>query len=165
MFEYLMPLLIMKNYKNTLLGETYSFVINSQKKYGKQRNMPWGTSESGFHSPDINNDCQYKAIGVPWPGLKRGLIEDAVASPYSTFLVLHVDPVGAVQNINRLEKEDLDGPYGFYEAADYTPARLLFERKRVIVKSYMAHHQGMSLLSLNNFLNENIMQERFHIRS
>jgi len=163
MFEYLMPLLIMKNYKNTLLDETYSFVIKSQKKYGKQRNMPWGTSESGFNSLDINNDYQYKAIGVPWLGLKRGLIEDAVTSPYSTFLALHIDPVGAVQNIKRLEEEGLDGPYGFYEAADYTPERLLFERKRAIVKSYMAHHQGMTLLSLNNFLNQNIMRERFHL--
>ena len=162
MFEYLMPLLIMKNYKNTLLDETYSFVIKSQKKYGRQRNMPWGMSESGFYSLDFNDDYQYKAIGVPWLGLKRGLIEDAVASPYSTFLALHVDPEGAVQNIKHLAAEGLYGPYGFYESADYTPERLLFERKRSIVKSYMAHHQGMSLLSLNNFLNENIMQERFH---
>jgi len=162
MFEYLMPLLIMKNYRNTLLDETYSFVIKSQKKYGLQRNMPWGTSESGFNSLDIHHDYQYKAIGVPWLGLKRGLIEDAVTSPYSTFLALHVDPEGAVQNISRLREEGLDGPYGFYESADYTPERLLFQQKRAIVKSYMAHHQGMSLLSLNNFLHENIMQERFH---
>ena len=162
MFEYLMPLLIMKNYKNTLLDETYSFAIKSQKKYGRQRDMPWGTSESGFHSLDINHDYQYKAIGVPWLGLKRGLIEDAVVSPYSTFLALAVDPEGVVQNINRLEKEGLEGSYGFYESADYTPERLLFQQNRAIVKSYMAHHQGMSLLSLNNFLNENIMQERFH---
>ena len=162
MFEYLMPLLIMKNYKDTLLDETYSFVIRSQKKYGRQRNMPWGTSESAFNSLDFNLDYQYKAIGVPWLGLKRGLIQDAVASPYSTFLALLVDPKGAIQNITRLEEDGLDGSYGFYEAADYTPERLLFERKRVIVKSYMAHHQGMSLLALNNFLNDNIMQERFH---
>jgi len=162
MFEYLMPLLIMKNYKNTLLDETYSFVIKSQKKYGRQRNMPWGTSESGFYLLSSNHEYQYKAIGVPWLGLKRGLIEDAVAAPYATFLALHVDPEGAVRNIKRLKEEGLDGPYGFYEAADYTPERLLFERKRAIVKSYMAHHQGMSLLSLNNFMNHNIMQERFH---
>ncbi|MGV8906751.1 MAG: glycosyl transferase, partial [Acetobacterium sp.] len=86
MFEYLMPLLIMKSYKNTLLDETYSFVIKSQKKYGRQKRMPWGTSESGFNSLDKNSDYQYKAIGVPWLGLKRGLIEDAVAAPYATFL-------------------------------------------------------------------------------
>ncbi|NTV90117.1 MAG: glycosyl transferase, partial [Clostridiales bacterium] len=103
MFEYLMPLLIMKSYKNTLLDETYSFVIKSQKKYARQRNMPWGFSESGFNSIDNNLDYQYKAIGVPWLGLKRGLIEDAVAAPYATFLALLVDPVGAVQNIRLLK--------------------------------------------------------------
>ncbi len=162
MFEYLMPVLVMKSYKNTLLDETYSFVIKSQKKYGRQRNMPWGFSESGFNSIDNNLDYQYKAIGVPWLGLKRGLIEDAVTAPYATFLALLVDPIGAVQNIKRLKEEGLDGPYGFYEAADYTPERLPFETKRSIVKSFMAHHQGMSLLALNNYLNKNIMQKRFH---
>jgi cyclic beta-1,2-glucan synthetase len=162
MFEYLMPLLIMRSYKNTLLDETYSFVIKSQKKYGRQRGMPWGTSESGFNSLDKNFDYQYKAIGVPWLSLKRGLIEDAVAAPYATFLALLVDPEGAVQNIKRLKAEGLDGPYGFYESADYTPERLLFETKRAIVKSFMAHHQGMSLLALNNYLNKNILQTRFH---
>ena len=161
MFEYLMPLLIMKNYKNTLLDETYSFVIRNQKKYGRQRNMPWGVSESGFNAQDTYHDYQYKAIGVPWLGLKRGLIEDAVASPYSTFLALLVDPEGAIQNIARLEREGLDGPYGFYEAVDYTPERLLFEAKRVVIKSYMAHHQGMSLLAVNNLLHHGVMQERF----
>ncbi len=162
MFEYLMPLLIMKSYKNTLLDETYSFVIKSQKKYGRQRNMPWGTSESGFHSLDKHHDYQYKAIGVPWLGLKRGLIEDAVAAPYATFLALLADPEGAVQNIKYLKREGLEGPYGFYEAADYTPERLPFETKCSIVKSFMAHHQGMSLLALDNCLNADIMQTRFH---
>jgi len=161
MFEYLMPLLIMKNYRNTLLDETYSFVIRNQKKYGKQRCMPWGVSESGFNSLDNRHDYQYKAMGVPWLGLKRGLIEDAVASPYSTFLALLVDPESAIQNIVRLEDEGLDGPYGFYEAVDYTPDRLLFGQKCAIIKSHMAHHQGMSLLALNNFLHRNILQERF----
>ena len=162
MFEYLMPLLIMKTYKNTLFDETYSFVIKSQKKYGRERDLPWGASESGFNSLDINLDYQYKAIGVPWLGLKRGLIEDAVVAPYATFLALLVDPEGAVQNLKRLKAEGLDGPYGYYEAADYTPERLPFEAKRAIVKSFMAHHQGMSLVAINNFLNRNVMQNRFH---
>ena len=161
MFEYLMPLLLMKPFKNTLLDETYSFVIKSQKKYGRQRNMPWGTSESAFNSMDINLDYQYKAIGVPWLGLKRGLIEDAVTSPYSTMLALLVDPEGAYQNIKHLKAEGLDGPYGLYEAADYTKQRLPFETKRAVIKSFMAHHQGMSLMALNNFLHDNIMQKRF----
>lgn len=162
MFEYLMPLLIMKSYRNTLLDETYSFVIKSQIKYGNQRRMPWGTSESGFNTMDINHEYQYKAIGVPWLGFKRGLIEDAVAAPYATFLALLVDPESAVRNIMRLKEEGLEGSYGFYEAADYTPERLPFEVKRSIVKSFMAHHQGMSFLALNNYINDNIMQKRFH---
>lgn len=162
MFEYLMPLLIMKSYKNTLLDETYSFVMKSQKKYGRQRKMPWGTSESGYHLLDKNLDYQYKAIGVPWLGLKRGLVEDAVCAPYASFLALMVDPKASIQNIKYLIDEGLEGYYGFYEASDYTKERLLFEAKRAIVKSYMAHHQGMSFVALNNFLHQNIMQERFH---
>lgn len=161
MFEYLMPLLIMRSYRNTLLDETYSFVIKSQMKYGKQRGMPWGTSESSYNSLDINLDYQYKAIGVPWLGLKRGLIEDAVAAPYATFLALLVRPVDAFKNIKYLKAEGLEGPYGYYEAADYTPERLDFHSKRVIIKSYMAHHQGMSLMALNNYINNNRMQKRF----
>ena len=161
MFEYLMPLLLMKSYRNTLLDETYSFVIKSQEKYGRVRNMPWGVSESSFHSLDINLDYQYKAIGVPWLGLKRGLVEDAVTSPYSTFMALMVCPEDAYENIRYLKAEGLEGPYGFYEAADYTPERTNFQRKHVIIKSFMAHHEGMSLLSLNNYLNDNIMQRRF----
>lgn len=162
MFEYLMPLLIMKSNKNTLLDETYSFVVRSQMKYGKQRNVPWGTSESGFYSFDINLDYQYKAFGVPWLGLKRGLVEDMVVAPYATLLALPIDPEGTMDNIKRLENEGADGHYGFYEAVDYTPERIPIGEKRGIVKSYMAHHQGMSILSLDNYLNDNIMQKRFH---
>lgn len=161
MFEYLMPLLIMRTYKNTLLDETYSFVVKSQKKYGKQRGMPWGTSESSYNALDINLDYQYKAIGVPWLGLKRGLIEDAVTAPYATFMALMVRPLDAFDNIMYLKSEGLEGPYGYYEAADYTPERLGFDTKHVIIKSYMAHHQGMTLLALNNYLHHNIMQLRF----
>ncbi len=162
MFEYLMPLLIMKSYKNTLLDETYSFVIRSQKKYGRQRNIPWGVSESGFYSLDVNLDYQYKAIGVPWLGLKRGLAADAVVAPYATCLAIMVDPQAAMENIKELKAGGMIGPYGFYEAVDYTPERLSFGVKRAIVKSFMAHHQGMSLVALNNYLNQGIMQERFH---
>lgn len=162
MFEYLMPLILMKSYKNTLLDETYSFVLKSQKKYGKERNMPWGVSESAFNSIDIHQDYQYKAIGVPWLGLKRGLIEDAVVAPYATFLALMVDPVEAYKNIELLKMEGLEGQYGYYEAADYTPERLINDEKCVVIKSYMAHHQGMIMLSLNNYVHRNILQDRFY---
>ncbi len=161
MFEYLMPLLIMKTYKNTLLDETYSFVIKSQMKYGKQRNMPWGTSESVYNLLDSHLDYQYKAIGVPWLGLKRGLGEDAVAAPYATFLALMVAPREAFDNLMFMKTEGLEGTYGFFDAADYTQERLGNTETKKVLKSYMAHHQGMSLLAVNNYLNNNLMQERF----
>ena len=161
MFEYLMPLLIMKTYKNTLLDETYSFVVKSQVKYGKQRKMPWGASESVYNVLDHHLDYQYKAIGVPWLGLKRGLSEDAVTAPYATFLALMVAPREAFNNIMHLRKEGLEGLYGFYDAADYTPERLGNTEQKKVLKSYMAHHQGMTLLAINNYLNSNVMQKRF----
>lgn len=162
MFEYLMPLLIIRNYENTLLDETYSFVVRNQKKYGMLRKIPWGTSESGYNAFDIGLNYQYKAFGVPGLGLKRGLENDIVVAPYATLLALPIDPAGSVSNIRRLEEEGLDALYGFYEAADYTPSRLQKDKKSNIVKSFMAHHQGMSLISLNNYLNGEIMQVRFH---
>ncbi len=161
MFEYLMPLLIMKSYKNTLLDETYVFAVQNQKKYGAIRGIPWGASESGYYAKENNLNYKYKAIGVPWLGLKRGLIDDAVAAPYATFLALMVDPEEALKNLVRLKAEGMEGKYGFFEAIDYTQKRTA-NRKIAIVKSFMAHHQGMSLLAINNFLNNNIMQNRFH---
>lgn len=162
MFEYLMPLLIIKNYENTLMDETYKFVIAAQKRYGKLRNIPWGVTESAYFAFDINLNYQYKAFGVPELGLKRGLVNNMVVSSYAAMLALLVEPSDALENIKKLIREGLSGRYGFYEAIDYTPSRLTQEQKGAIIKSFMAHHQGMILLSLNNVLNNNIMQSRFH---
>lgn len=162
MFEYLMPLLIMKNIPNTLLDETYRFVLYCQRKYGAKRNIPWGTSESGFYSFDMELNYQYRAFGVPELGLKYGLSEDAVISPYSTIMALTVDPKQALENLERLDKMKLIGKYGFYEAADFTPGRIPYGEEFGIVRSYMAHHLGMSILAINNVLHDNIMQNRFH---
>ncbi len=161
MFEYLMPLLIMKNTKNTLLDETYNFVLRLQKKYGKQRDVPWGTSESGFFAFDGQLNYQYKAFGVPDLGLKRGLITEMVVAPYATVMALMVNPRDAMDNINLLNSLKLRGRYGFYEAVDYTPGRVMGDGRYSVVKSYMVHHLGMSLLALDNLLNNFIMQERF----
>ncbi len=162
MFEYMMPLLVMKDYCNTLLNETYHFVMKCQKEYGYRRKVPWGVSESGYYSFDFRLNYQYKAFGIPALGLKRGLINDTVIAPYATLLALMVQPVEAMVNIQALKAEGLDSPYGFYEAVDYTPERLKRGKKSSIVKSFMAHHQGMSFIALNNLLYGNIMQERFH---
>ncbi|EIV99663.1 LOW QUALITY PROTEIN: cellobiose phosphorylase [Thermoanaerobacter siderophilus SR4] len=162
MFEYFMPLLIMKNYQNTLLDETYAFAVRVQKNYAKELGIPWGISESGFYAFDINLNYQYKAFGVPSLGLKRGLSHDKVVAPYGSLLAIGVDVEGVLQNIRFLKKEGVEGKYGFYEAIDYTPERVPFGKKSAIVKSFMAHHQGMAFVALDNFINNNIMQKRFH---
>ncbi len=162
MFEYLMPLLIMRNYDNTILDETYSFVVKKQRKYGKNRAIPWGISESGYCALDFNLNYQYKAFGVPELGLKRGLANDMVAAPYASLLALCIDPVCVVENLKELQHLGMEGVCGFYEAVDFTPSRLDADNRYSIVKSYMAHHQGMSLAALNNFFNAGILQKRFH---
>lgn len=165
MFEYLMPLLVMKNYDKTMLDETYDFVIESQIIYAKKKNVVWGISESAFYNFDINLNYQYKALGVPWLGLKRGLLDDTVISPYSTMLALMVKPKTAFKNLKVLLTYNMLGKFGFYESIDFTPGRLKFitgEKNYAQIKSYMAHHQGMSLVAINNVVNNFIMQERFH---
>ena len=162
MFEYLMPLLIMRNYENTLFDETYSFAVRVQKKYGKQHGIPWGISESGYSALDFNLNYQYKAFGVPELGLKRGLANDMVTAPYASMLALNVSGISAVENLKQLADLGADGLWGYYEAIDFTPSRLDKDASYYIVKSYMAHHQGMSLAAMNNFFNSNILQERFH---
>ncbi len=160
-FEYLMPNINLKRYKGSLLDESSKFAIMSQIEYSKKLDIPWGISESAFNLRDLNNNYQYKAFGIPWLGLKRGLEEDIVVSPYSTFLSLEDETKLGIQNIKRLEKEGATGKYGFYESIDYTPSRMK-NNKKVIVKTFMAHHQGLILLSLNNLINNNILRRRFN---
>ncbi|MCX7950470.1 MAG: glycosyl transferase [Clostridiales bacterium] len=162
MFEYFMPAIIMKNYSHTLIDETYKTVIRAQINYGTDRMVPWGTSESGYYGFDILLNYQYKAFGVPALGLKRGLSKDMVISPYSTILVLPFSPRKAIENIKQLIKYNLIGKYGFFEAIDFTPDRTQKDSTYGVVQSFMAHHQGMILTSINNYLNANIFIERFH---
>lgn len=162
MFEYLMPSLVMKHYPHTLLDMTYRTALLAQEQYGKKRKVPWGTSESGYYAFDLHFNYQYKAFGVPDLGLKRGLIEDMVVSPYSTMLALPFLPGKALVNLKRLLADGLEGEYGLYEAVDYTPERLPPGEKRKIVLSFMAHHQGMSLVAMDNLLHGQVMQRRFH---
>ena len=146
MFEYLMPLLVMPTYDNTLLDETYKAAVHGQIEYGKRRGVPWGISESGYNTTDVHLNYQYRAFGVPGQGLKRGLAEDLVIAPYASALALMVAPEEACLNLQRLAAEGAEGRYGFYEAIDYTPSRLPRGKSSAIVRSFMAHHQGMSCL-------------------
>ena len=95
MFEYLMPQLVPPNYAGTLLDQTCRAAVARQIEYGKQRGLPWGVSESGYHSFDASLNYQYHAFGVPGLGLKRGLGDDSVVAPYASALALLVAPVAA----------------------------------------------------------------------
>ncbi|MEP7071179.1 MAG: glucoamylase family protein [Verrucomicrobiota bacterium] len=164
MFEYLMPLLVMPTYQGTLLDRACRAAVQLQIEYGKSRDVPWGISESGYNQGDIQQTYQYRAFGVPGLGLKRGLAEDLVIAPYATVMALMVAPQAACENLQRLTKDGREGEFGFYEAVDYTPSRLPPDETSATVQSYMAHHQGMSLLALVSLLRDSPMQRRFMSR-
>ena len=161
MFEYLMPLLVMPTYENTLLDQTCKAVVDRQIEYGRTRGVPWGISESGYHAVDVHLNYQYRSFGVPGLGLRRGLAEDLVVAPYASALALMVAPEEACLNLQRLADGGFEGRYGFYEAVDYTPSRQPRGQASAVVRSFMAHHQGMSLLALAYLLLDRPMQKRF----
>jgi cyclic beta-1,2-glucan synthetase len=162
MFEYLMPLLVMRTYPETLLDETYHAVVARQIEYAAHRGVPWGTSESAYNTLDLALNYQYRAFGVPGLGLKPGLGDDQVVAPYATVLALPVNPSAALDNLRTLAREGMDGRYGFYESIDYTATRVPPGRRAVIVRCFMAHHQGMSLVALDNVVHGDPMVRRFH---
>ena len=161
MFEYLMPLLVMPTFDDTLLDQTYKGAVARQIAYGVSRKVPWGMSESGCNLLDIHLNYQYRAFGVPGLGFKQGLADDLVIAPYASLMALMVDPKPACANLRRLAAAGLDGRYGYYEAIDYSPARLTHGHSSVVVRSFMAHHEGMSFLSLAYVLLDRPMQRRF----
>jgi cyclic beta-1,2-glucan synthetase len=162
MFEYLMPRLLLASFPDTLLDESQRAAVTCQVEYGRQRRVPWGISESAFSAMDADLNYQYQAFGVPGLGFKRGLAKDLVIAPYATALAVVVCPKLAVRNFRQLAQEGGEGSYGFYEAIDYTPDRVQRERRPVVVKCFMAHHQGMSLVALTNALLNNPIPRRFH---
>jgi len=161
MFEYLMPRLLMPGYENTLLDQTCRTVVSRQIEYGKQRAVPWGISESCYNATDLHQVYQYRAFGVPGLGFKRGLGDDLVIAPYATALALTVMPREACNNLQRMATQGFLGYYGFYEAIDYTPSRVPRGKHHAIVRAFMAHHQGMSLLAFSHVLLGSPMQRRF----
>ena len=161
MFEYLMPQLLMPSFENTLLDQTCKAAVKQQIKYGQQHNVPWGISESCYNVTDIAKVYQYRAFGVPGLGFKRGLADDLVIAPYATALALIVMPNEACNNLQTLADSGFVGQYGFYEAIDYTPNRLPRGKKHAVVQTFMAHHQGMSLLAFAHVLLNKPMQRRF----
>ena len=162
MFEYLMPALVMRAPALSLLDQTHRLVVARQMSYAAELGVPWGISESAFNARDLALTYQYSSFGVPGLGLKRGLSDDIVIAPYATALAAMVEPEAAVRNFARLRSAGASGTYGFREALDYTARRLPEGATVAIVKSYMAHHQGMALVALGNVVNNRAMVERFH---
>ncbi len=160
-FEYLMPNINIPKYPGSIISESSLFAIMSGQEYSKELKLPWGISESAFNLKDLNNNYQYKAFGIPWLGLKRGLADEFVIAPYASVLAINDYTKDVIENLKLLEKEGMYNKYGFYESIDYTLTRLKKRQRSAVVKTYMAHHQGLILLSINNLFNNNIMQNRF----
>ena len=161
MFEYLMPRLFLPGYENTLLEQACHAAVSRQIEYGRQRHVPWGISESCYNAVDMNQVYQYRGFGVPGLGFKTGLADDLVIAPYAAALALTVVPREACRNLQTLGSSGFLGDYGLYEAIDYTPSRVLPGTNHAIVRCFMAHHQGMSLLAIAHTLLDRPIQRRF----
>ena len=162
MFEYLMPLLFMKSFEDTMMNNTCQNVIHWQKKYGRSRGFPWGSSESAYYFLTIDFQYQYRTFGAPGLGLKRGLADEYVVAPYASMLSLLVEITDPMKNLKEIEKAGGLGIFGFYDAIDYTPAHLTEGAPFQLVKTYMVHHHGMSLIAMENVLHGGSTRTNFH---
>jgi cyclic beta-1,2-glucan synthetase len=162
MFEYLMPWLVLREPDGSLLEQTCRLAVRRQISYAQARGVPWGISESAYNIRDLDLTYQYSSFGVPGLGLHRGLGDDLVIAPYATALAAMVDSPAAARNFGELARAGGLGPYGFYEALDFTRSRLPEGARVAVIKNYMAHHQGMTVVALANVLLDGRMRERFH---
>ncbi len=162
MFEYLMPPLVMRAPADSLLSRTERLAVRRQRAYTEKMGIPWGVSEAAYNARDVNYTYQYSPFGVPGLGLVRGLSDNLVIAPYATGLAAMVDPPAAVANFAHLQRLGAMGRYGFYEALDYTPARVPAGAEHAVVRCYMAHHQGMTIVAIGNVVSGGLMRDRFH---
>ena len=162
MFEYLMPSLVMRAPDKSLLAETNRLVVDRQIEYGAGKGIPWGISESAYNARNFEFIYQYSNFGVPGLGLKRGLSGSTVIAPYATGLAAMIDPASAVANYASLGRDGALGAFGYYEALDFTPERVPLGERYAIVRNYMAHHQGMTIVAIADALLGGEMRRRFH---
>jgi cyclic beta-1,2-glucan synthetase len=164
MFEYLMPSLVMETPVSSLLEQTCRLIVKKQIEYADEKSIPWGLSESAYNVRDLHFTYQYSNFGVPELAYKRGIGKDLVIAPYATYLAGMYDPISAVKNLRRLAALNMVGEFGYYESIDFTKSRIPDASKEdsAIVKNYMAHHQGMALVSISNILFDGMMLKRFH---
>ncbi len=157
-----MPDLVLRAPGGSLLAQTSRLIVKRQIEYGEELGLPWGVSESAYNARDLELTYQYSNFGVPGLGLKRGLSENKVIAPYATGLAAMIDGEAALANYAALAALGARGPYGFYEAVDFTPSRVPEGATQMLVRAYMAHHQGMSIVAIANALLDGRMRERFH---
>jgi cyclic beta-1,2-glucan synthetase len=162
MFEYLMPVLWMKIFPNTIIDETTRGAVRAQQRYADDKGIPWGISEASCSIINAAGHYHYEAFGVPGIAVSRDLSRDLVVSPYSTFLSLMVDPKGAIKNIQRMKDLGFLGSHGFFESVDYTKSRMKKGERFEICRCWLAHHSGMSLMAVANILCDGSSQRRFH---
>src|ERR1700747_591276 len=151
MFEYLMPMLWMKTYPNTLLDEATQAAVRAQKRFAKSRCIPWGISESSCSKLSVDGHYHYQAFGVPGVAITDEKPEDLVVSPYSTFLALLADTQSAVENIRNLDEMGFLGSYGFYEAVDFTPSRVKQGSRFEIVRCWLPLSPGCGPTTLRKW--------------
>lgn len=162
MFEYLMPPLVMIEPLGSMLDQTNKLIVQRQIEYGQSKGLPWGISEAAYNARDPEMNYQYTNFGVPTLGLKRGLSKNYVVAPYASIMASQYQPAEAVKNLNRLREMGALGKYGFYDAVDFTKSRVREDEEFAVVRNYMAHHHGMSIVAVNNVVFEGRMRERFH---
>ncbi len=162
MFEYLMPSLIMHEPRGSLLALSNKAAVKRQINYSARLRIPWGISESQYYALDREQNYQYSGFGVPDLGIKRGLSENTVIAPYASGLAAMIVPAAARKNLDRLARMGARGAYGWYEAVDYTRARLPEGVNKVVIQTYMAHHQAMLIMGIANVIHDGTMRERFH---
>ncbi|MBP5515615.1 MAG: hypothetical protein J6X86_01575 [Bacteroidales bacterium] len=161
MFEYFMPLIFLPTYKHTLMDETYSFAIRAQRAFihnskFENRNsseMPWGISETAYNELDDAQNYKYHAFGVPYLKFQNTTPDRIVISPYSSLMAIGVNDRAVYNNMQLFKALEMYDEFGFYESYD--------EEDHVSVKAHYAHHQGMILASLTNYLADNCLQQFF----
>jgi cyclic beta-1,2-glucan synthetase len=162
MFEYAMPALFMRSYDNTLLGASVRRAVRIQQLYAREHGMPWGLSEAAYSDRDDTQGRHYQAFGVPDLAMKRLHASDLVVAPYATMLALPIDRTAAMDNLRSMASKGWLGRFGFYESIDCRDRGVERATPWQIVPLFMAHHQGMTLMALDNAVLDNAMQRRFH---
>ena len=158
MFEYLMPSLMLDEPAGSTLASAARAALREQRSFARARDVPWGISESAYAVSDHTLAYQYAPQGVPRLALRRTQPDHLVVAPYATALAAMLAPQLAADNLRRLEALQARGDWGFIEALDYSAERQSDTSRFTPVLTFMAHHQGMSLVALTNVLQSDVVR-------